>query len=886
MAVTAKQQSNAKIPIESDVDPKLLAALEKSVLGKEQAPTSAAQTPGQTQWQAQRDTLGPPFDSERVTIAQCRQIRKDPMIAFALHYRKVPIARAEWFMEARDKTGINRQVAAFMDAAVRRIYARYIFQRTLALDFGYQAIAKRYVMANPGGVYFDPTDQTVKPVWDEGNVLPKIWKTPVALRPELVSPMFDPKTEEFAGISYSMPTQTASTRKQVGGGGSAQGTLEIDIYHALWATNGKDAEHGSIYGYPLTGHARDYWWAYKFLFGLSNRAYERLAIPPIIAYHPEGTTVVDNTTGARRNNWEIALEMAERLRANAVGAVPSTMAEAGIGETSGTQRAWDFKFLDTPTEALTVFDARFNYLNVMKLRSVWVPELAFTGGESGRTGGNLSEQMQEVFTQSQQLLMEEIIDEINQFMIPQILWLNFPEFVNAGGTCRMKSRGFRADDMDLYKQILQLFGQSDPELLAQIDTAELLRRVGLPLLSPEEYQAAREQQAQQVSQVPNVPGVTIANPNVAPGSTNGGSVPEPNAPGSSVAAGFADIGYDYVYMQPQEHIDLELAETDDFLASLPNSKHYEDKTIRALAVQLRRLWSSHWRRLYPQFAKHLHSVAKVEFQDDDVNYYLTAEGVFFADTGKPVNISKAKAIVAARKLIASFGVDSKTLKELASKSAVIMRKMMMRQIRLDSLDASVEPDFDEGIIDSFLVDQTDRLIKLTHKTFSSEIQDHLVNELQAGKSTTEIADGITGRFETFPQSKAERIARSETRDAVNAATLITGEGSSIRYVKAEDGEEFDPDCKKRNGKLYTVKEAWKQLRKEHPYGTLGFRLMPRANFSISYVETMPDGHEDKLAWFDDTSSTAIISRELNGEEIDDYLMRLSDTLVGNGNGRH
>ena len=136
----AAEQSKAKIPVQTDLDPKELDKLTKSVLSIEQAPTSAAQTPGETQWQGLRDTLGPPFDSERVTLRQMRQLRKDPMISFALHYRKVPIAKAEWYIEARDKKGVNAQVAAFVDACLRKIYARYIFQRTLAMPLSVDAL--------------------------------------------------------------------------------------------------------------------------------------------------------------------------------------------------------------------------------------------------------------------------------------------------------------------------------------------------------------------------------------------------------------------------------------------------------------------------------------------------------------------------------------------------------------------------------------------------------------------------------------------------------------------------------------------------------------------------------------------------------------------------
>ena len=345
---------NVKID-EGGVEEEDVAKIEKSVKGLEQAPTVAQQTPSTDLWNRMRDVLGPPFDSERVTLYQMRQMRKDAMIAFGLHYIKVPLVRAEWHIEARDKDGPNAQVAAFIDAALRPIYARYIFQRTLALDFGFQAMVKRFVMKNPGGIYSDTREENeenrIKPIWDEGSVEPMIWKAPVPLRPELVNVVFDDKTGEFGGMTYAAPQVQ---RAKVGRSQKNKGLMEIDVYHSLWGTNAKDDEHGSIYGFPRTGHARDYWWSYKFLFQLSNRGYERVAIPPVIAFHPEGSSVVDEETGEMRPNWEIALEMADRLRSNAVAAVPSTMADAGMGETSNSQRAWDFKFLETPFQSLAI----------------------------------------------------------------------------------------------------------------------------------------------------------------------------------------------------------------------------------------------------------------------------------------------------------------------------------------------------------------------------------------------------------------------------------------------------------------------------------------------------------------------------------------------------
>ena len=859
---------------EGGVDPKDATKIEKSVKGAEQAPTVAQQTPTQDQWSAMRDVLGPPFDSERVTLYQMRQMRKDAMIAFGLHYIKVPLVRAEWHIEARDKDGPNAQVAAFIDAALRPIYARYIFQRTLALDFGFQAMAKRFIMKNPGGIYNDSREENeenrIKPIWDEGSIEPVIWKAPVPLRPELVKPVFDDKTGEFAGMTYEAPqVQRASTKTSRG---KQKGIMEIDVYHSLWGTNAKDDEMGSIYGFPRTGHARDYWWSYKFLFQLSNRGYERVAIPPVIAFHPEGNSIVDEETGETQPNWQIALEMADRLRSNAVAAVPSTMAEAGMGETSGTQRAWDFKFLETPFQSLAIFDERFNYLNVMKLRSVWVPEQAFIEGEGGTSSRNVAAQMAEIFIESQALLMDEIDDEFNRYMIPQLLIVNFPEFINNGGTARKVSHGFRKEDIEFYKQILQLVGQSSPEKIAnEVDFTELLRRMNTPLRDPNDLERERQELAVQqalggpplVTPGPGNVGV-IRNPNVNPGFQGGGSAPGVTPGGNGVAAGFSQPT---IYIQPNDHIEILLADAEDFVVSLPTSKHYSDKTLRSLALQMRRVWEAHFRRLYPDFARYVARVDSIEL----------------ADEGRRVRITKRTAERAAAKLMKNWAVASEEMEKLAKRSEDLLRKMVARGAKLDRKRTRIDADIDDDDFDGFVSEQVGRLIKLTNSTFKEEMRGFLVNAIREGQGPKEIGDSITAHFEGFPTTRADRIARSETRDAVNAATLLSGEASGIRYVRASDGEDFDEDCARRNGRLFTIREAWKEMRKEHPNGTLGFDLIPRANFSIEYVEEMPEAApDDSIAYFDEASETAFIV--FNQDGTDEYLMQLGDYLINNRNG--
>jgi len=885
------------------IDPKELQKLERAVLSGSEAPTTAQQTPEAQDWDRFRDSPGPPFDAERLTLAQMRQIRKHPMIAFGLHYRKVPIARSEWHIQARDKNGPNAQVAGFVDASLREIFSSYILQRMLVLDFGFQTLVKQWKFANPGGVYIDSVDiddlgnPKVKPVWDEGNVLPKVWKHFVGLLPEHVHPRFVEKgtnAGSFDGIDYDVP-QGQRARSggfaAVGGAKAKKGIIEISVYNSLWATHQKWDEHGSLYGFPLTGYAADHWWDSIFIAGLRRRAFERIAIPPIKAHHPDGSTVIDEETGEKRMNWEIALDMAERMRSNAIAAIPSTMAETGVGEVSGSKRAWDFEYMETPTDVIDVFDKALSYQNIMLLRSIWVPEQAFIGKESGNSGGNIADVMQNTFTASQELLMSEIIGEIGQFMIPDLLWLNFPEFVNNGGKAWVVSHGFRNEDLELYRQVIQLLGQAadTPKSLEDVDTRELLRRAGLPLKDPAVLAAERDALAKQISTIPQVAPVagqvgTVANPNVNQGFTNGGSVPQP------ATAGFGEeFQQPYIYMSLPDPIELDFADVDEFLSGLPNSKHYTDKSVRALSVQIRKLWLSHFRRLYPEFARYLNKLKTVELEDD----LLYDEGgvIELADRKKVrvTFVSKTQAEKVAKKIIKGFGDNSKELEKLHQRSADLIRRILDRAVKNEMKNSRIDSEIDADSIRDFVEEQSARLIKLTHETFRSEVSNHLINEIREGKKPSEIATEFVSRFETAPNSKANKVARSETRDAVNAATLISSEGAGIRYVRARDAQlgNTDKDCEERDGKLFTVKEAWKQLRSEHTYGTLGFEPIPRANFSIEWIDKPDDAEEDsdwKAAYFDDDTSTAYLARNLDDETADEFLFNVSEYILNHSNG--
>lgn len=849
----------------SVADPKEQAKIEKSIRGKKgQAPSTAEQSGTFVDWQQIRDSLGQPFVADRPPpLRKLKEMAKDPMLRFGMHHITTPHVRAQYHFEAIDNDGPNAQVAGFFDSMWRPVHASYMMQSLLSVRWGHQPLVKRFVSGNPGGVYRDTTEQNVenqmKPVWDEGTIEPIILDTFVPLDPQRCQPLFDDSSGEFTGIQYEVPAADRKRNLGFGSSSSNDNFREIDVYHALWITHNRAEEMGSIYGYPRLALAYRYWWSHWYAWAMIDRAIERMAIPPLVAYHPEGDWEDPENPEETRPYSEIALDTAERLRANAIAAVPSTLQSSGLDEKGSNQREWEFKFLETENAPIEQMIAFAQYCDVMKLRSIWIPEGSLIEGEGGSAQRNIVSQMTETFVESQANLFDELIEYPNRYVFPQIAVVNFPEFVNNGGRVRLVGHGFAREDIELLKQLIQLVGQSDPLRLG-VDIRQGLQRLNVPLLDPVEQQRQINEAAAANQQPPVVNGVTTTVPGFAPGNTNGGSVPEPAAPGAS-SLGFEDS---VVYFQPQES--FMLSESEDFLTSLPGSEHYQDKTMRALMLRLRKLWQAHTREIYRDLSRHIKD-----------------EKLELADERKTV--TKKEAVKRANKILKEWSVSSKRLQILADQSRIIIEKMATRSAKINAKKANISISLDEDVFDDWVVSQVGRLIKSTHRTIEDEVKDFLVNEIREGHDSDVVAKNLADHFGEMTATKADTIARSETRDAFNAGTLIAGEQAKLKYVKASDGKLFDKKCADRDGKLMTIAEAWREASpaNTHPRCQLGFELLARADFSVKNVSELPEGApEEAYAFFDDSTSTAYIHQEAANGAADRWLSSLIDVLVKEG----
>lgn len=840
-----RRAGNGTAP-DADLTVQQAAEIRSSIGGKELAPSSRVSSVF-SNWRDVADQLGDPFEREKIPISKLRQMRRDPMLGFGLSFIKVPHVRANWYINARSNSGPNLQVANHLDYDLRRIYAGLMLQLLNSLDFGFQAIAKRFEFHTPPGTYInvnpDTGEEEELPIWSEGGVQPIAWKPFVPLRPEGVEPIWNP-AGEFDGMEYA-PTgaNTGQAQQGQGSGAPAAGggkggtnkdqTYKIDLAHSLWMTNEMDSNFRSVFGYPRLGYAYSYWWSYWFRWAIADRAFERKADPSVLVYHPDGE-FLNEDTGERMSYSEYAILMGERMRSGGVIALPSTVYEDANGR--GTIREWEIDFTKDAVN-FEPFDDSFEYMDVQKLRSLFIPEQAFLEGKGGTSSRNVADTMGSAFIEAQDMLSKQLQDHVNRWVIPQWVAANYPDFLTDNGVAELVVQGFGDEDRDFMMTLLQLVGQQQSgqqEMMKLVDLKKILKDHGVPLTTfaeqqRREQQFAAEQQALLGPTAPAAPGLPApggAGPTGAPAAAGTSVLPAPTAP----------TGFAYVANYGPEGV-VTLADSGtDFILSLPGTAHYSDNAVKGFARILWNLYRDLYRDEYETAALSIASV--VTLSDDDLALASNAERV--------------------KKLLARWK-GSQKWDTVLIRSRELFKSVIKRAMRVELARLRKPERVDDDQLEGWITNHLPDMLAKAAETCRTEVTDFVERHVDDGVvDPGELASKLRSHFAGFPDWKADRIVRTEVRDLYNSATLMAASSNGINRVMALDAQGPNPhlgdeDCVSRHGQIFSVKDAWKE--DEHPNGTLAWRMVPDG---LKIVFSDVDGAE-----FDEESVQLTISRDLD-----------------------
>lgn len=787
------------------------------------APSSEQQSMGWIQWRNMGGYLGQPFDSTNIPLNKLRQMRRDPMIAFALQFVKLPLVRAPWFIECEDA-----RIAAFATEALRLIYERLMMQFALKYDYGYQALVKNFTAQPVDWTYsnvkdadINSTDQGTVPVWT-GTADPVLWKVFTTVPPEYSFPEWT-DSGDFDGFYRSAQAVPGVSSKPADG--------YVDVDHALWITNEKDSKHGSIWGYPRIGYAYRYWWSYWYAWALRDRWMERTSDPSVVVRYP-ADRVLDDETGEVLNLRQVAEALGQDVRAGCTITLPNTMIKDADGNPT-TQPEWDISYLEHTSKTSQEFQDLFDYLDIMKLRSCLVPERALIIPSQRGSASGVTEQLADFFTESQATEMVEFADLVNKYMIPQLIQVNFPEFK---GKCRWISRGFSSADRTLILQLLTLVGQKNPENL-DIDIREIMEQLQVPVKSPEQIQAEKDQMIQdQKDQFEFQMQQAALHGHQPPGAkTPGGGMPNVNAPNAprvkkgqmgpqnkhqiklaeldAIPGVRAGINQQGLYYDPRERIILSDYPVGPFAKKVSDLRYFngQDESLD-LAQQIYEAWEKAYRKVYKNAAKHIKS-----------RLVALAEGGINEDAADALTKQMHNETIR----IFQDVLDKTTL--LNKKLAAIAANKEMKVLHLP-----IEWEVDNQDIKNWMRIHGAQLVRDVSESTRRELAKLISEELGTDKTPAQIASSIEEKFSQWPGWKAERIARSESRDAYNAGTLLAAQKSGITHARASDASggtnlHTDQECIDRNGQIYPIAEALHI--QDHPNGTLAWA--PLIEFPLS-----------------------------------------------------
>lgn len=851
-ALPAGGSVNSQLEQTIQGDVQAIETIKKSIMGRPQGPTTRAAA-SFVDWNKLNEELGQPHDMELIPFSKLRQMRRDPMIAFGLYYIKAMLVRAPWKIVAKDDSGPRPDIAAFVDAAIRPIYARLILQLLSALDFGFAPIAKQFKMEAPSGTYVDVNGNDL-PIWSEGSILPVVFKPFKPLPPWESRAAFDEKTGEFNGIiwqgesSGDTQDQTGASGMGASSSGGSGGDEEptVDVFHSLWATNDRDSVFDSLYGYPRIAHAYRYWWSWQFRWAQADRAFERFAIPPILGYYPEGR--FEDDEGLQYDNLDVILDAIEQIRANGGVALPSSLQESSLGERTNL-REWALEFLNAPAPQ-EAFGEVFDYLDVMKLRSTFTPEQAFLEGKGGTSSRNVAGKMQEVTEAGQENLMNELDDQINRFAIPHLLVINFPEFI---GSCRKVTTGFAAEDVEFLKQIIQLVGQNPGALATMpVDLDAIFERAGVPLLTPKQVE---ERQRTLIAQT-----TTPALGQPAPGQT--GAIPnQASATGFSYVSG----GHDNL---------IALSDDASFMSRLPDTPHFEGDDMKRAATRLQAVWARHFARTYSDFAAHVERSGFIGLADDPADRQAARDALI----GGLITAAAAKQ--AADVLVRGWQTSLDAVERVAETTAGLIRRIFRVAATRETGRVGVQAIVPDEERDRWTDERVGHLVATTDETVRREVTAVVADAIERGENPTQIARTLTAHFRDFPQWKSERVARTEAQTAYNTGTIMAARAAGLSQVQAHDASDgtdtsTDEECIERDGNLFEIAAALRENEDEHPNGTLYFTIVP----SGEPITIAASDDPDVLACYDAETRTVFLSDAIDPEDRAQYMKALVRDLA-------
>jgi len=347
------------------------------------------------------------------------------------------------------------EVAAFVRATLLPVWKSLVRSSANAEDFGYLPHEKRFKTEDIEWSWpvVEDGKTAIRTASKKGAWLPKRYKD---IDPDGVKIWLDEETGAFGGFTEK-------------GDHTIEGLTPAD--KAFVYTVGK--EFGNLFGKSRLARAYDPYVHYSYAEFFQGRYFERFGEPGIkVRFDPN--PVIDES-GTRENEpGEQAVAAAASYKGSGVVALPSTTDEDG-----NLLNEFDIINDDRRGE---VWIALLEFWLKQILRSLLITDRTLT--QDTRLGSyGMAKAHTETFLDSLQESVESFIDQVNAYIVPQLIELNLGK--NRAKAYLQVPRVSREYEAILVK-VFENLVREEPSAREAIDTLEVLRKLNIPTRGVEE----------------------------------------------------------------------------------------------------------------------------------------------------------------------------------------------------------------------------------------------------------------------------------------------------------------------------------------------------------------------------------------------------------------
>jgi hypothetical protein len=206
------------------------------------------------------------------------------------------------------------------------------------------------------------------------------------------------------------------------------------------------------------------WWFSEKIHEFSNRYYERFGEPLVVGRAPTSARVKDST-GKVRTAQELMNDVIGSIRSHSSVQLPSDR------HVDTKEYNYDLKYLESQMRGFD-FENYLSRLDMEIARGLFLPELVF-GGAKGGSYALGSAQIQAFYTNLMGI-MDNIVDYVNLYLLPQLIEYNFDKNKSASFTYQPLSVDQKKNIQDMIMSLIKL-GKLKP------DTKQLEDRSGIKL---------------------------------------------------------------------------------------------------------------------------------------------------------------------------------------------------------------------------------------------------------------------------------------------------------------------------------------------------------------------------------------------------------------------